>query len=323
MLLLVRVKSLVSIGHESLKTTPRLIRLIRLLLPHALILIFVSRTGSQYSRNGTMSGWALVVSILCFICSWFATRACAFVKIYGRLSKESPYGERGPPHYGVGLFRCDRGSGGGDGFAPGDLVPQCTHYTRDLIDNASYFDGAFKASRAFSIMANICIFVGMICFMGSCCVEFKPKTMKSLGYLFAAASIFHLLTFSLYASSLCDEFKYCRFAGGSAFAILSMILALVTAVLAFRIRPKDPETPLPARFAARALPTTKPKTVTETVMPDDTKKITEITVNVDGSQTVTETYIRLIRPEEKITEITVNVDGSQTVTESVIQPEKV
>jgi uncharacterized membrane protein YgdD (TMEM256/DUF423 family) len=267
------VWSLVCIGYENLKTTPWLIQF---LLNHALILLFVSRTGSRYSRHGKMSGWAVVLSVFCFVSSFFAARASSFVRIQGILSNESPYGDRGAS-YGAGLFRFYRGNGGDGFFSLKDMVPKSSGYSRDLIDNASYFDGAFKASRAFNIMANICIVIGMICFVGSCCVELKPKTIKYLGYLFAVASIFHLLTFSLYASSLCEEFQPCRFGGGSFCAILAMILALVTAVLAFRIE-------------ARALP--KPKTVTEPVMADGTKKITEITLNVDGSQTVTETVIR-------------------------------
>jgi hypothetical protein len=248
----------------------------RFLLTHdLLILIFISLSGSLSSPHGKMSALALILSILCFICSYFATTACSYVQIEGALYSVPPYGMRGDRDSGVGLFRHEAYMYWGS----------CSSYSSDMMDNASYFDGAFKASRAFGIMANVCIGIGMICFMVSCCVEFSPKAMTFLGFLFAAGSLFQLLTFSLFASSVCEDYTSCQLSTGAYFAIVSTILALLTAVLTCKIPAKDNATTFdgaPAHIVATALPVPGTKTVTETVMPDGTKNITETTMNADG-----------------------------------------
>jgi hypothetical protein len=252
----------------------------RFLLTHDLLLIFVSRTGSPSSRHGKMSALALIISILCFICSYFATTACSYVQIEGALYSVPPYGMRGDRDSGVGLFRHEAYMYWGS----------CSSYSSDMMDNASYFDGAFKASRAFGLMANVCIGFGMICLMVRCCVEFNPKAMKFLGFLFAAGSLFQLLTFSLFASSVCEDYTSCQISTGAYFAIVSTILALLTAVLTCTIPPANDT--LEGSPPNVALPEPGTKTITETVMPDGTKNITETTVNADGSQTVTKSVIQ-------------------------------
>jgi hypothetical protein len=127
----------------------------------------------------------------------------------------------------------------------------------------------------------------MICLIASGCLEFTPNAMQFLGCLFVVGSVFELLTFSFFASSVCDEFQSCSFSVGSGFAIISVTLSFATALLVFMIPPAKEDAP-----PIVALPGPGTKTVTETVTPDDTKTITETTVNADGSQTVTETVVQ-------------------------------
>jgi hypothetical protein len=256
----------------------------RFLLTHDFILTFVSRTGSPSSPHGKLSALALILSILGFICSFFATIACSYVHIEGVLYDVPPYGRNNTngDTYDVGLFRHQDYS-------------FCSFYSSDMIDNASYFDGAFKTARAFAVMSTVCIGIGMICLIVSSRVAFTPKALKFVGFLLGNGSLCGLLTFSLFASSLCDEFTSCQRSTGANFAIASTILALLAAVLTCNIPAKDKETtfePVPIVAIARAPPEPGTKTVMETIMPDGTKNSTETIVNADGSYTVTKSVIQ-------------------------------
>jgi hypothetical protein len=231
-----------------------------------------------------MSIIAMTLSIISYICTIIASQLCFFVQIEGVLFDFPPYGLRSSSggKYGVGIFSYE------------DRLTSewtCSSYSSDMIDNASYFDGAFKTARVFAVMSNVCIGIGMICLIASACVEFTPKAMTFLGFLLGAGSIFELLTFSFFASSVCNEFQSCSFSVGSGFAIISMTLSFVTTLVVCTIPPaKDTTFEGAPSIVARPEPGTK--TVMETVMPDGTKKITETTVNADGSQTVAETVVR-------------------------------
>jgi hypothetical protein len=284
----------------------------RFLFTHDLFLTFVFRTGSA-SPNGKMSIAALLLSMISSITSIVATIACSYVQIDGRLSDTQPYrSPAGDGKYGagVGFFRYEDASFSFSSFFDDDYwstsngsfdnddfwstsngsfdVTTCTTYSSDMMDNAPYFDGAFKAARAFAIMSNVCIGIGMLCLMSSCCVELPPKVVKSLGFLFGAGSLFQLLTFSVFASSVCNEFQ-CELSTGAFFAIVSMIFSFLTAIVTCKI---SPATDIGVPANTLALPEASPTTVTETVMPDGTKKIIETTVNADGSKTVSETVVR-------------------------------
>jgi hypothetical protein len=231
-----------------------------------------------------MSIIAMILSIISYICTILASQLCFFVQIEGVLFDFPPYGlgsTSGGKH-GVGIFSYE------------DRLTSewtCSSYSSDMIDNASYFDGAFKTARAFAVMSNVCIGIGMICLIASACLEFTPKAMKFLGLLLGAGSLFELLTFSFFASSVCDEFQSCSFYVGSGFAIISMTLTFVTALLVCTIPPAT-DTALECLPPLVAPPEPGTKTVMETVMPDGTRNITETTVNADGSQTVTKTVVR-------------------------------
>jgi hypothetical protein len=227
----------------------------------------------------------MILSITSFIFTILASNLCFYVQIEGVLFDLPPYGlpsSRGGKN-GVGIFSYEDRLGS---------EWTCSAYSNDMIDNASYFDGAFKAARAFAVMSNVCIGIGMICLIVSGCVEFTPNAMKFLGFLLGAGSFFELLTFSFFASSVCDEFESCHFYVGAGFAIISMTLSFFTALLTCKIPPAK-ETifgDVPAPIVALPLPGTK--TVMETILPDGTKNITETTVNADGSKTVSETVVR-------------------------------
>jgi hypothetical protein len=252
----------------------------RLLFTHDYISLFVS--GSSWP-HGKISIIAMILSIISYIFTISASNLCFFVQIEGVLFDFPPYGLRSASggSYGVGLFSYE------DRLAS---EWTCSAYSNNMIDNASYFDSAFKTARAFAVMSNVCIGIGMICLIISSCVEFTPNAMKFLGFLLGAGSLFELLTFSFFASSVCDEFQSCSFYVGAGFAIVSMTLSFITALLTCIIPPANDTLEGLPPIVAVSEPGTK--TVMEVVMPDGTKNITETTVNADGSQTVTKTVVR-------------------------------
>jgi hypothetical protein len=226
----------------------------------------------------------MILSIVSYICHIIASNLCSYVQVNGALFDFPPYGSSGfgGEKYGVGLFSYE------DQF---ESDWTCSAYSREMIDDASYFDAGFKTARAFAIMSNVFVGVGMICLMVSACVEFTPKGMKLLGFLFGAGSLCELLTFSFFASSVCDDFGSCHFHVGAGFAIIGMTLSFVTALVTLKIPPAKETTFEGVPAPKVALPEAGTKTVTETDLPDGTKKITETIVNADGSQTVTETVV--------------------------------
>jgi hypothetical protein len=242
--------------------------------------------------HGKTSVFAMILSIVSYICHILASNLCSYVQVNGVLFDFPPYGlsssGRGGAKYGVGLFSYE------DQF---ESEYTCTAYSSNMIDNASYFDAAFKTARAFAIMANVFVGVGMICLCISACVEFTPTAMKLLGFLFGAGSLFELLTFSFFASSVCDDFGSCHFYVGASFSIISTTLSFITALVTLKIPPAKETTFEGVPAPILALPEAGTKTVTETYTPDGTKKITETMVNADGTQTVTETVV-LPEPEK-------------------------
>ena len=172
----------------------------------------------------------------------------------------------------------------------------CWYYTQEQVDA---MDTPFRASRVFAMMGNILIGISMICMIIASCVAYTKSALLGISAMLFFGSICAALTFIFYASStICGQYG-CKFGIGSGLVIVASVFAALTAMLVARLpvnespfrpneRPVAPAQASPAEAQPQAFePGTQ--TITETVMPDGTKKITKTTVNSDGSRTVEET----------------------------------
>jgi hypothetical protein len=260
------------------------------LLTAWMISFFFSRTGSSWP-HGRTSVIAMLLSILSYAFTTLASNGCFYVQIDGALFDFPPYGIRGSSlKYGVGLYSYE------DRF---EDDWSCSYYTNNMIDDAIYFDSAFRTARAFAVMANAFTGIAMICLMVSACVGFAPAAMKGVGAFLIFGSLCELLTFVFFASKVCDTFT-CDFYAGAGFAVMSFTFSFLTGLLTLKIPPAkeefEGESMPPAPTEAVPVPGTE--TVTETTMPDGTIKTTKTTVNPDGSQTVEETVTQPDQPEK-------------------------
>jgi hypothetical protein len=243
-----------------------------------MISFFFSRTCTTSSwPHGRTSVIAMLLSIVTYGLTSLASNGCTFVKIDGGLFDFPPYSSQSSfVNNGVGLFSYE------DSFQSGW---RCSYYSNNMIDNADYFDGAFRTARAFAVMANTFTGIAMICLIISACVGFAPAAMKGVGALLIFGSLCELLTFVFFASEVCNSFS-CDFYGGAGFAVASIILSSLTGLLTLKIPPEnDPYqggSMPPSPAAAVPVPGTPgTQTVTETTMPDGTIKTTKTTVNPD------------------------------------------
>ena len=174
---------------------------------------------------------------------------------------------------------------------PYDISDSCSAWTYDA---ASYFfDSAWEAARAFGIIANITSGISLLAAFLMSCMSFSRVLIRVFAGLMLLASISELLTFLVFASSVCKDFT-CKFAISAGFAIGGSISAFITALLFYHTPPDRDSSFLPSFFGGEPPGTV---TVQETVDPDGTKTIVKTTVNADGSKTVEETIERPYRPQ--------------------------
>ncbi len=222
----------------------------------------------------------------------------------------------------------------------------CKPYTATQVEY--FFDPAFKAARAFAILANVCIGIPLLLLIMSSCLAYPPMILLSLAGLSFFGGISVIFTFLLFASIVGDDPYNGSFYYGGAMAILGCLSCLITGLLILQIQPPgshpyvvresgaNRSTAAPRGSAARptadttAAPSTgkrnfppakrvvpqKPEaavprnndnitttdieafqpgteTITETILPDGTKKVVTTVIDVDGSTTVTETIVRM------------------------------
>jgi hypothetical protein len=159
-----------------------------------------------------------------------------------------------------------------------------------------FHDAYFQAARAFGMLSLSIFGIFILMLLALPCITFSRTAIKLLAFMSFLAGIFNCFTLLLFASELCDRFS-CQVSIGSGMAIPVSILAIMNSVLIYR---------LPCAAAADnddddgcAVPTLLvPGTtdVSETVLPDGSKKIVKATVNQDGSITVEETLIQAEAP---------------------------
>lgn len=127
------------------------------------------------------------------------------------------------------------------------------------------------------------------------CFSFDTSWTKLCGWCLLLASLFEFLTFTGFASGICEG-NQCTFSIGAGLAILGGVNAFLTAGIFMKIQPyQAPPT------AGLAIPggDLAPGTVqvTEEMLPDGTKKTIKTTVNEDGSRVVEET-VEVPPPEQ-------------------------
>jgi hypothetical protein len=162
--------------------------------------------------------------------------------------------------------------------------------------NEIFHDPYFQVARAFGMLSLTIFGIFILMLLALPCITFSPTAIKLLAFMSFLAGIFNFFTLLLFASELCDRFS-CQFSIGSSMAIPVSVVAMMNAVLIYR---------LPFAAAADndddngcAVPTLLvPGTtdVSETVLQDGSKKIVKTTVNLDGSITVEETLIQAEAP---------------------------
>ena len=159
----------------------------------------------------------------------------------------------------------------------------CVSYEQNDIDY--FFDATWRAARAMAILSNICGFVTLIITICLSCVSTPKLFLNFTAFLSAAAGFFESLTFIAFSSDICKMYN-CNFAWGAGCAIGATALYFVNACL-LRSIPKyereEEEQYVPTTAASTLPGTVNPPpgsvSVTQTVLPDGTKKTVRTTIN--------------------------------------------
>jgi hypothetical protein len=141
-------------------------------------------------------------------------------------------------------------------------------YTRDQLD---LMGAGLKAARVFGSLATALIGISTILLVATSCVEYKQAVLKGIGIMLLLGSMFDVLTFTIFASTVCSDPYSCDFYGGAWMPIVAMAVSFVAGVVTLQIKPSSPVTE------------------TETTMPDGTANIIMTKVNADESNAVEET----------------------------------
>lgn len=233
-----------------------------------------------------MGRLALVFSFIAYAVGVTANNGCYYVTI--DLSEETDVDLPSIQDFGFGLWsRQDNW----DNHPFDTVIYYCVEYPQSDIDY--FFDSKWKAARAMAILAGICGGVTFIICICLSCVSIQSKTFLHFTvFLSAAAGFFQSLTFIAFSSDICKEYG-CSFGWCAGSAIAAMFLYWINAFILSRIPPyvgnEQEELYTPAAVPVTQDPPPGSVSVTQTVLPDGTKKTIRTTVNADRSKTVEET----------------------------------
>jgi hypothetical protein len=207
----------------------------------------------------------------------------------------------------VGLFSYQEFAEYGSGGTTGNFA--CVSYSSS--QKKDFFDGPIKASRAFALLANICIGAGVLALLIASCAYFEIVLLRGCGWLFISGSIFAMLTLIFLASpALGDDPTNSSMWWGGGLAIGASLTALIAGLLTIKlpeseyepddnapsrpalqgdikVSPNDVDEPEEVEQARPMRPGTE--TTTETILPDGRRKYTTTKWNKNGTKSVTET----------------------------------
>jgi hypothetical protein len=220
----------------------------------------------------------MILGISSYLFAISSSWGCYYVEIGASFTQSLP-GVTGNYRSGVGLFSYEdvfdyRHNNG----------LTCYYYSSEQIDT---FDGAFRTARVFGILANICIGISMLLLIGLSCFEYSQLSLHCIGSLLLVGALFEMLTFILFGSELCAY--GCDFYIGAGLTVACVIVSSIATLIVFHVPPaREREVyASPEQAVVPYAPGTE--TLTQTIMPDGTKKMTKTTVHGDGSKTVEET----------------------------------
>jgi len=234
--------------------------------------------------HGVLSIYSLICAIIAFVVTANTVQGCWYLKIDGSLAPLPPdyYTTNTAVQYtGVGLLTFEyRNVGSVQGYG------YCYEYTDYMVNN--FLDGPMLAARGFGYTVYVLTAICMIFLIVTSCLEFSVIALKGVGFLMIMSSILTMLTFVAFASKFTSAPYNGRFYVGPGLAIAASFFSFITGLICCKLpAAKRTETASPAQAYQPGT-----VTVTETMMPDGTKKIVKTTVNPDGSQTVEETIER-------------------------------
>lgn len=257
--------------------------------------------------NGPIGIIALIFAIVGYLLGATANNSCFYVSV--DLTGVTGLDIQGLNDFGFGLWSRE------------DVVEDyCVPYNQDDIDD--FFDATWKAARAMAVIANICGGVTMIITICLSCVSIPKMFLNFTTFLSAAAGFFESLTFIAFSSDICQNFN-CNFAWGAACAIGAIVVYFFNACLLYSIPEYErEESDRPA--AASTVPgTVNPPpgsvSVTQTVLPDGTKKTIRTTINA-GKNPFFCVRAHRVRTTTLSIYNTFNADGSKTVEETIEHP---
>lgn len=231
--------------------------------------------------HGQRSIYLFILSISAFLFTISASWGCYFVDVNATFSAKLESKGQIFEEYtaGFGLFSYEDGTEESDS----NFEWMCYAYSEEQLAN---LDGNFIAARSFAVMANIFVGMAMLFLLCTCWVQYDLSMMRVLGVLMLIGSFCQVFTFLVFGSDLCDRFD-CDFYLGAAMSLGSVLVSLVSGILAFYI----PASVEPFTSETYSREPFQPGTITETetIMPDGSTKITKTTVNFDHSKTIEET----------------------------------
>jgi hypothetical protein len=253
--------------------------------------------------HGKGSICALILALITVVFSYSASGGCYFVQVGASLTTAGPVIAPGvSAGWGLLSFEDATALSNSTNATSDDVDYACYVYTEEQLDE---MDAPFRAARIFAMFGNGFLAISMFLLLISSCMQFNQGGLLAIVTMLLIGGTFYCLTFIFYASNLiCGQYG-CEFQIGSGLAIGAILFAFITAAVVAKLPAdsrgpfREGEAPMPvqqqhqqqSQLQASQAYAPGTQTISETVMPDGTKKITKTTVNADGSKTVEETVV--------------------------------
>lgn len=202
----------------------------------------------------------------------------------------------------------------------------CTMYSSEQLD--AFVDQKWKLARLFAIIYTLCALLVLIAMCVIACCQVPINVLRLVSGTSFLACVAGAFTFFMYGSRLTDDPFGGSFHAGSGMAIAGVLVSLATGFFLLQIPETSNEgnhtvAPPPEGYQTKRVggdvETAQPysgrnfpaperqqasyqepgeqafqpgtETVTETMLPDGSKKVVTTTVNLDGSKSVSESVV--------------------------------